>query len=177
MIERYERRLGTGGLADGFEQADSQLAALRGQIDGLRQIAFGCLLLSAAVLAFLIYQSLVTTKDLAVLTQDGGVIAGKLDGVSSRVTNIEALVVGMVALRARSAAPPEVAAAPPPAPRDWTGIYVSDLAPLLPYLAEPGEGTGELWIYSDNEAFVDRVAAALQALVEQGMDGDIEGGQ
>ena len=53
--ETYETRLETGGLADDLEIGDSPLGALGGQIDGLRQIAFGCLLLSAIVLAFLIY--------------------------------------------------------------------------------------------------------------------------
>jgi hypothetical protein len=62
----------------------------------------------------------------------------------------------------------------PPGPRDWTGVYVSELAPLLPILAQYEGDMGEAWIYTDNEAFLENIARALERLEAGGMEVDIE---
>ena len=63
------------------------------------------------------------------------------------------------------------AADAPPGPRDWTGVHVNELAPLLPVLAQYEGEMGEAWIYTDNEDFIESIARALEGL-EQGGGAD-----
>jgi len=58
----------------------------------------------------------------------------------------------------------------PPGPSDWTGVYVNELAPLLPILAQYEGDMGEAWIYTDNQSFIESIAKALENLEAEGTE-------
>ena len=172
-MDEYQETNGRAGHA----AEGAGIAGLRTQMESLRRFVFGCAVVATALLAYLIVQSLFTSRDVAVLARDNGMINAKLDAkldaLASKLTGIDEAVEDLAAqgLAAQGLAGPP---ADPPAPGNWTGVFVSDLDPLLPYLAQVEAETGQVWIYSDNEAFLARIGEALQSLEDAGMDVRIE---
>ena len=122
------------------------------------------------------------------LARDNGMINAtldaKLDALASKLTGIDEAVESLAAQDLAGQVLADLRAEPelrlgdggpaPPAPGNWTGVFISDLDPLLPYLAEVDAETGQVWIYSDNDAFLARIGEALQSLEDAGMDVQIE---
>ena len=189
MYEYHETNDGAGRAAPVAGSGVTRLVDLLRHLESLRRFVFGCAVVATAVLTYLIVQSLVTSRDVAVLARDSGMINAKLDALTSKLTDIDEAVEdlagqdlagqgladqGLADLRAEPEPRHGDGAPAPPGPGNWTGVFISDLDPLLPYLAEAEAETGEVWIYSDNEAFLARIGEALQSLEDAGMDVRIE---
>jgi hypothetical protein len=185
MPERHER---IGGLRETPEPVVSEaggLDDLQDQLYSLRRVQFVTAFLLAAVLVFLMAEFLVSSRDVAVMNRDNAAIAGKVDGLATEVSRVRKVVSGVPATRAMVEEIEEGLRAwaragggsSPSGPKDWTGVVVSDLTPLLPYLADFESGTGELWLYSNSEAFLGRIEEALLALEKTGMEVDVENAQ
>ena len=178
MYGDHETDDGAGRAAPGAGSGAGGIAGLRKQLESLGRFVFGCAVVATAVLAYLVAQSLVTSRDLAVLGRDSGTINAKLDvtldTLSTKLTGIDEALTGLADLYAELQPPPGDGALAPPAPGNWTGVLISDLGPLLPYLASVETETGQVWIHSENEAFLARISEALQSLEDAGMNVDIE---
>ena len=166
MYEYHETNDRAGRAAESAGSGATRLADLRKQLESLGRFVFGCAVVATAVLTYLVVQSIVTSSDLAMLGRNGGMINAKLDALTPRLTGIDEAMEELAALRA--------AAERRPAAENWTGVFISDLGPLLPYLAQGEAETGEVWIYSESEAFLARIGEALQSLEDAGMDVQIE---
>jgi len=186
MIERDQTIHEAGGAPQDVANKGTLLGVIQKQLESLRQVMLTAATIATAALAFLVIQALITSKDVAIVGRDLGLVGSELDGLKSDVASILDTIgdltvirdeIGEVnALLKTSPGPParDGSSSVPPAPRDWTGIYVSELSPLLPYLAQQEAEMGEVWIYSDNEAFVRRFNEALRALKDAGMEIEIE---
>ena len=133
-----------------------------------------------ALLAVVAAQSFLTARDVNQATQNIGALAARLQAESERSKK---LFDEVVILRGQVGGLKNVlqiargqggAGAPPPGPADWTGIYVSELAPLLPVLAQYEGDMGEAWIYTDNESFIESIARALETLQQGGREVEVE---
>lgn len=135
-----------------------------------------------ALLAVVAAQSFFTARDVNVTSQNVVNLAKRLQAESERSQKLYDEVVvlrGQVGefkniLQITSRQGGGAAANTPPGPRDWTGVYVSELAPLLPVLAQYKGNMGEAWIYTDNEAFLEKIAQALDTLKKSGLDVNVE---
>lgn len=135
-----------------------------------------------ALLAVVAAQSFFTAKDLSQTSQNVVALAARLQTETERSQKLFDEVVilrGQVGelknlLQISGSRGGGAAGETPPGPRDWTGIYVSELAPLLPVLAQYEGDMGEAWIYTDNEAFLDNVARALETLKQGGVDVNVD---
>ena len=135
-----------------------------------------------ALLAVVAAQSFFTARDLGVVSQNVVTLAARLQAEAERSKKLFDEVVilrgqvgefkNILQITRRQGA--EGVGGAPPGPQDWTGIYVSELAPLLPALSQFEGDMGEAWIYSDNENFLNSVAKALEALQAGGMEVDVE---
>ena len=138
------------------------------------------------LLAVIAAQSFLTARDVNLVSQNLGALAGRLQAESDKSRKLFDEVVilrgqvgelkNFVQIASRQGGGGASGEAPP-GPADWTGIYVSELAPLLPILEQYEGDMGEAWIYTDNESFIESIARALEALEALepgGMDGDIE---
>jgi hypothetical protein len=136
-----------------------------------------------ALLAVVAAQSFFTARDLGVVSQNVVNLAARLQAETERSKKLYDEVVvlrgqvgefkNILQITGRRGADGAAGDAPP-GPRDWTGVYVSELAPLLPVLAQYEGDMGEAWIYSDNENFLNSIAKALEALQAGGMEVDVE---
>lgn len=142
-----------------------------------------------ALLAVVAAQSFFTARDLGVVSQNVVNLAQRLQAESERSQRLydevvvlrgqvgefkNILQIGRRQGTAGTAGAAGAAGETPPGPRDWTGVYISELAPLLPVLARYQGDMGEAWIYTDNEAFLENIAQALEALEAEGMEVDVE---
>ena len=135
------------------------------------------------LLAVVTAQSFLTARDVNLVSQNVSTRAGRLQAETDRSRKLFDEVVilrgqvgelkNFLQITARQGGG-GASGETPPGPADWTGIYVSELAPLLPILAQYEGDMGEAWIYTDNESFIESVARALEALETGGMDADIE---
>ena len=133
-----------------------------------------------ALLAVVAAQGFLTAKEVNLTSQNVGTLAARLQAESEKSKK---LFDEVVILRGQVGELKNVlqisggmsgagaAAGAPPGPRDWTGVYVSELAPLLPLLAQYEGDMGEAWIYTDNEDFIESIARALEALEQGGTEG------
>jgi len=136
-----------------------------------------------ALLAVVAAQSFFTARDVSVVSQNVVTLAARLQAETERSQKLYDEIVilrgqvgdfkNILQITRRQGADGTGGDAPP-GPRDWTGIYVSELAPLLPVLSQYEGEMGEAWIYSDNENFLNSVAKALEALQAGGMEVDVE---
>lgn len=136
-----------------------------------------------ALLAVVAAQSFFTARDVSVASQNVVALAARLQAESERSQKLYDEIVilrgqvgefkNILQVTRRQAAE-GAAVDTPPGPRDWTGVYVSELAPLLPVLSQYEGDMGEAWIYTDNETFLDNIARALEALEAGGMEVDVE---
>jgi len=139
-----------------------------------------------ALLAVVAAQGFLTAKEVNQTSQNVGALAARLLAESEKSKK---LFEEVVILRGQVGELKNVlqisggrggtgaAAVQPPAPRDWTGVHVNELAPLLPVLAQYEGDMGEAWIYTDNEDFIESIARALEELQEGGMAVDVEQSQ
>lgn len=133
-----------------------------------------------ALLAVVAAQSFLTARDVNQTTQNIGLLAARLqaESESSRKLFDEVVIlrgqVGELKNVLQIARGQGGAGAPPPGPADWTGIYVSELAPLLPVLSQYEGDMGEAWIYTDNESFIESIAQALETLQQGGREVVVE---
>jgi hypothetical protein len=136
-----------------------------------------------ALLAVVAAQSFFTARDVSVTSQNVVALAARLQAETERSQKLYDEVVilrGQVGefkniLQVTQHQSAEGGAGDrPPGPRDWTGVYISELAPLLPVLAQYEGDMGEAWIYTDNEKFLDNIARALEALQEGGVEVNVE---
>ena len=138
------------------------------------------------LLAVIAAQSFLTARDVNLVSQNLGALAGRLQAESDKSRKLFDEVVilrgqvgelkNFVQIASRQGGR-GASGETPPGPADWTGIYVSELAPLLPILEQYEGDMGEAWIYTDNESFIESIARALEALEALepgGMDVDIE---
>lgn len=135
------------------------------------------------LLAVVAAQGFLTARDVSVASQNVGALAGRLQAESEKSRKLFDEVVilrgqlgelknflqvsGGLGGRAGSNERP-------PGPTDWTGVYVSELAPLLPVLAQYQGDMGEAWIYTDNEAFIESIARALEQMEAGGTEVQVE---
>lgn len=136
-----------------------------------------------ALLAVVAAQSFFTARDVNVVSQNVVNLAARLQAETERSQKLYDEVVvlrgqvgdfkNILQITRRRGADGE-AGDMPPGPRDWTGVYISELSPLLPVLAQYEGEMGEAWIYSDNENFLNSIAKALEALQAGGMEVDVE---
>lgn len=138
------------------------------------------------LLAVVAAQGFLTARDVSVASQNVGALAGRLQAESEKSRKLFDEVVilrgqlgelknflqvsGGVGGLSGGAGSTER----PPGPTDWTGVYVSELAPLLPVLAQYQGDMGEAWIYTDNEAFIESIAQALESMGAGGVDVDVD---
>ncbi len=186
MIEGDKTIHEAGGAPQGVANQSTLLGVIRKQLESLRQVMLTGATIATAALAFLVIQALITSKDVAIVGRDLGLVGGELDSLKADVANIRDTVGDLTVIREEIAEvnallkttpePParDGSSSVPLAPRDWTGVYLSELSPLLPYLAQSEAEIGKVWIYSDNEAFVMRINEALRALKDAGMEIEIE---
>jgi hypothetical protein len=136
-----------------------------------------------ALLAVVAAQSFFTARDVSLMSQNVVTLAQRLQAESERSQKLFDEVVILrgqvgefknVLQVTRRQGGDGATGDGPPGPRDWTGVYVSELAPLLPILAQYEGDMGEAWIYTDNEAFLENIARALERLEAGGMEVDIE---
>jgi hypothetical protein len=135
------------------------------------------------LLAVVTAQSFLTARDVNLVSQDVGALAGRLQAETNKSRKLfDEIVIlrGQVGelknfLQVTSRQGGGGASGEtPPGPADWTGVYVNELAPLLPILAQYEGDMGEAWIYTDNESFIESIAKALEALEPGGTDVDLE---
>ena len=138
---------------------------------------------AVALLAVVAAQSFFTARDVNQTSQNLGALAARLQAESEKSKK---LFEEVVILRGQVGELKNVlqisggmsgagaAAGAPPGPQDWTGIYVNELAPLLPLLARYEGDMGEAWIYTDNEDFIESIARALEGLEQGGVEADVE---
>ena len=135
------------------------------------------------LLAVVAAQGFLTARDVSVVSQNVGALAGRLQAESDKSRKLFDEVVilrGQVGELKNFLQVSGVqgggggSGERPPGPTDWTGVYVSELAPLLPVLAQYQGDMGEAWIYTDNEAFIESIAQALEKMEAGGVDVDVE---
>ena len=138
------------------------------------------------LLAVVAAQGFLTARDVSVVSQNVGTLAARLQAESDRSRKLfDEMVIlrGQVGelknfLQVSGRGGGGVGTGErPPGPADWTGVYVSELAPLLPVLAQYQGDMGEAWIYTDNEAFIESIAQALEKMEAGGVDVDVEQSQ
>lgn len=136
-----------------------------------------------ALLAVVATQGFLTAKDVSLTGQNVATLAARLQAESEKSKKLfEEVVIlrGQVGeLKnflqiARGQGGAATSAGVPPGPTDWTGVYVNELAPLLPVLAQYDGDMGEAWIYTDNEDFIESIARALEELQQGGMEVDVD---
>ncbi len=135
------------------------------------------------LLAVVTAQSFLTARDVNLVSQNVSTLAGRLQAETNKSRKLfDEIVIlrgqvgelkNFLQIASRQGGG-GASGDTPPGPADWTGIYVSELAPLLPILAQYEGDMGEAWIYTDNESFIESIARALEALETGGMDADIE---
>lgn len=141
--------------------------------------------IAVALLAVIAAQSFFTARDVNQVSQGLGALAGRvlaLDDKSRKLFDEVVVLRGQVGemrniLQITSRQGGGAAGEAPPGPRDWTGVYVSELAPLLPILSRYQGDMGEAWIYTDNQAFIESIAEALENLEAGGVEVETEQAQ
>ena len=88
MYEYHETNDRAGRAAESAGSGATRLADLRKQLESLGRFVFGCAVVATAVLTYLVVQSLITSRDVAVLARDNGMINAKLDALASKLTGI-----------------------------------------------------------------------------------------
>lgn len=132
-----------------------------------------------ALLAVVAAQSFLTARDVNQTAQNIGALAARLQAESDRSKKLFDEVVilrGQVGelKNVLQIARGQGGAGAPQGPADWTGVYVSELAPLLPVLSQYEGDMGEAWIYTDNESFIESIAQALETLQQGGREVVVE---
>lgn len=136
-----------------------------------------------ALLAVVAAQGFLTARDVNIVSQNVGTLAGRIQAETDKSRKLFDEVVilrGQVGeLKnflqiTQHQGGAGAAGDAPPGPSDWTGVYVSELAPLLPILAQYEGDMGEAWIYTDNESFIESIAQALEKMEAGGMEVDVE---
>lgn len=135
------------------------------------------------LLAVIAAQGFLTARDVTLVSQNVGALAGRLQAESDKSRKLFDEVVilrgqvgelkNFVQITSRQGGG-RGSGETPPGPADWTGVYVSELAPLLPILAQYEGDMGEAWIYTDNQNFIESIARTLEALEAGGMEVDVE---
>ena len=135
------------------------------------------------LLAVVAAQGFLTARDVSVVSQNVGALAGRLQAESDKSRKLFDEVVilrgqlgelkNYLQVSGRRGAGGR-SDDRPPGPTDWTGVYVSELAPLLPVLAQYQGDMGEAWIYTDNEAFIESIARALEKMEAGGTEVEVE---
>ncbi len=185
-VTKRERRSASGGFAEPFDGDPGSTAPAKGggeppsmfvQIVGA--VAIGLLAVVAA-------QGFLTARDVSLVSQNVGALAGRVQAESEKSRKLFDEVVilrGQVGELKNSLQVSGLGGARggsddrPPGPADWTGVYVSELAPLLPVLAQYQGDMGEAWIYTDNEAFIESIAQALEKMEAGGTEVEVEQAQ
>ncbi len=134
------------------------------------------------LLAVIAAQGFLTARDVNLVSQNVGAFAGRFQAETDKSRKLFDEVVilrGQVGelknyLQITSRQGGRGSGETPPGPTDWTGVYVSELAPLLPILAQYEGDMGEAWIYTDNQNFIESIARTLEALEAGGMEVDVE---
>ncbi len=138
------------------------------------------------LLAVVAAQGFLTARDVSVVSQNVGTLAGRLQAESEKSRKLfdEVVILRgqlgelknfLLVSGGRGGGGGQSASGDkPPGPADWTGVYVSELAPLLPVLAQYQGDMGEAWIYTDNEAFIESIARALEQMGAGGVEVDVE---
>lgn len=165
------------------EAAGEPAAPRRGEADPpslFLQIASAA---AIALLAVVAAQSFFTARDVSLASQNVVALAARLQAETERTQKLYDEVVilrgqvgelkNLLQITSRQGSG-GAAGETPPGPRDWTGVYISELAPLLPVLAQYEGDMGEAWIYTDNEAFLENIARALETLKEGGLDVNVD---
>jgi hypothetical protein len=129
------------------------------------------------LLAVVAAQSFLTARDVNVVSQNVGTLAGRLQAETDKSRKLFDEVVilrgqvgelrNFLQVTSRQSSG-RASGETPPGPADWTGVYVSELAPLLPILAQYEGDMGEAWIYTDNQSFIESIARALEKLEADG---------
>jgi len=125
------------------------------------------------LLAVVAAQGFLTARDVNVVSQNVGTLAGRLQSETDKSRKLfDEIVIlrgqvgelkNFLQVTSRQGSGGATGEAPP-GPSDWTGVYVNELAPLLPILAQYEGDMGEAWIYTDNQSFIESIAEALEKL-------------
>ncbi len=135
------------------------------------------------LLAVVAAQGFLTARDVNLVAQNVGTLAGRLQAETDKSRKLfDEIVIlrGQVGefknllLIASRQGGGGTSGGAPPGPPGWTGVYVSELAPLLPILARYEGDMGEAWIYTDNQAFIESIAKELEKMELDGTEADVE---
>ena len=136
-----------------------------------------------ALLAVVAAQSFLTARDVNLVSQNVVTLAGQLQAETDKSRKLFDEVVilrgqvgeikNFLQITSRQGGG-GASGEKPPGPTDWTGVYVSELGPLLPILAQYEGDMGEAWIYTDNEDFIESIARELEKMEGAGPEVDVE---